>query len=73
MSKSMKVRLLIVFLVVAITLTPLAILYPRVTALTEIAYEDEKGIAAANASKINKLILCSFIEPPEKQFVIVYN
>jgi len=43
MSKSMKVRLLIVFLVVAITLTPLAILYPRVTALTEIAYEDEKG------------------------------
>lgn len=42
MSKSMKVRLLIVFLVVAITLTPLAILYPRVTALTEIAYEDEK-------------------------------
>lgn len=43
MSKSMKVRLLIVFLVIAITLTPLAILYPRVTALTEIAYEDEKG------------------------------
>lgn len=43
MSKSIKIRLLIVFLVVAITITPLAILYPRVTALTEGAYKDEIG------------------------------
>ncbi|MGN0462875.1 MAG: hypothetical protein ACI4HZ_10595 [Ruminococcus sp.] len=43
MSKSVRTKILIFFLVAFIALTPMAVLYPRVTALTDYAYEDEKG------------------------------
>ena len=43
MSKSVKTKILIFFLVAFISLTPLAVIFPRVTALTDYAYEDEMG------------------------------
>ena len=43
MSKSVKTKILIFFLVAFISLTPLVVLFPRVTAITDYAYEDEKG------------------------------
>lgn len=43
MSKSVKTKILIFFLAAFISLSPLAVLYPRVTAITDYAYEDEKG------------------------------
>lgn len=43
MSKAVKTKILIVFLVAVISLTPLAVLYSGVTALTDVAYINEEG------------------------------
>lgn len=43
MSKSVQIKILISFIVAVFVITPLAVIFPQVTALTENAYEKEKG------------------------------
>jgi hypothetical protein len=43
MNKKVKIRLLICFMVAVFVITPLAVLYPNVTAITDSMYENEEG------------------------------
>jgi hypothetical protein len=43
MNKKVKIRLLICFMVAVLIITPLSVLYPNVTAITDLVYESEEG------------------------------
>lgn len=43
MNKSVEIKILIFFLVAVFVITPLALILPKVTAITDTAYEQEKG------------------------------